>query len=146
MSSLNNKGKEVFLLGDLNINLLNYNTDNLTSDYLDTLFELGFMPLITKPTQVTSTPCLYKHIAQNIRFCNLLGWYYWSLSYFLYSFKQLPLTNNLIYYRDLSVSLWYWLCQGWPTECWHLTISADINESTEQFSTDCFESRFKNWL
>ena len=63
LSIPNNKGKEVFLLGDFNINLLNYITDILTSDYLDTLFELGFMPLITKPTRVTDhTSTLTDHI------------------------------------------------------------------------------------
>ena len=53
LSNLNNKCKEVFVLGDININFLNYNRDNQTSDYLDMLFGLGYMPLITKATRIT---------------------------------------------------------------------------------------------
>jgi len=45
------KGHEVFVLGDININFLKYNDDNYTSDYLDMLLDLSFMPLITKATQ-----------------------------------------------------------------------------------------------
>ena len=63
LSNLNNKGKEVFVLGDININLLNYNRDNQTSDYLDMLLDLGYMPLITKATCVTDhTATLIDHI------------------------------------------------------------------------------------
>ena len=47
LCNLNNSGKEVFVLGDININFLNYNRDNETSDYLDMLFGLGYTPLIT---------------------------------------------------------------------------------------------------
>ena len=37
LCNLNNKGKEVFVLGDININFLNHNRDNQTSDYVDML-------------------------------------------------------------------------------------------------------------
>ena len=67
LSNLNNKGKEVFVLGDININLLNYNRDNQTSDYLDMLLDLGYMPLITKATRITDhTATLIDHIYTNV--------------------------------------------------------------------------------
>ena len=45
---LNGKRKQVFILGDININFLQYcNTDN-AADYPDMQFDLGFMPMITK--------------------------------------------------------------------------------------------------
>ena len=67
LSNLNNKGKEVFVLGDININLLNYNSDNQTSDYFDMLLDLGHMPLITKATHVTDhTTILTDHIYTNV--------------------------------------------------------------------------------
>ena len=53
LSNLNNKSKEVFVFGDININFLNCNRDNKTSDYLDMLLDLGYMPLITKATRIT---------------------------------------------------------------------------------------------
>ena len=62
LSNLNNKSKYVFILGDININLLNYNRSNQTSDYLDMLLDLGYMPLITKATRITDhTATLIDH-------------------------------------------------------------------------------------
>ena len=67
LSNLNNKSKEVFVLGDININLSNYNRDNQTSDYLDMLLDLGFTPLITKATRITDhTATLIDHIYTNV--------------------------------------------------------------------------------
>ena len=67
LSNLNNKGEEVFVLGDINITLLNCNRDNQTSDYLDMLLDLGYMPLITKATCITDhTATLIDHIYTNV--------------------------------------------------------------------------------
>ena len=46
--------KSCYLMGDYNINLLNVDTLQLTSDFNDTLFSNGFVPLITRLTRVTS--------------------------------------------------------------------------------------------
>ena len=46
--------KICYLMGDYNINLLNVDSHQLTSDFNDTLFSNGFVPLITRPTRVTS--------------------------------------------------------------------------------------------
>ena len=56
LSNLNNKSKEVFVLGDININFLNYNRDNKTSDYLDMLLDLGYMPLRSQKLRVYNRP------------------------------------------------------------------------------------------
>jgi len=64
--SLNSKGKEVLILGDINIDFLKYNKDAQTSAYLDMLFDLEFMPVITKATRVTDhTSSLIDHIYAN---------------------------------------------------------------------------------
>ena len=47
LEQLNTKGHEVLVVGDLNENLLKYNEDKQTSEYLDMLLTLGFMPIIT---------------------------------------------------------------------------------------------------
>ena len=61
------QAKEVFVLGDININFLNYNRDIQTSDYLDMLLGLGYMPLITKATRITDhTATLIDHIYTNV--------------------------------------------------------------------------------
>ena len=36
--------KSVFLLGDFNVNLLNYNEHNQTNEFLDSLASISFMP------------------------------------------------------------------------------------------------------
>ena len=46
--------KICYLMGDYDINLLNVDTHQLTSDFNDTLFSNGFVPMITHPTRVTS--------------------------------------------------------------------------------------------
>ena len=54
---LENISKEqisVFLLGDFNVNLLNYNEHNQTNEFLDSLASNSFTPLILQPTRITS--------------------------------------------------------------------------------------------
>ena len=66
LESLNSKGKEVLIVGDVNIDFLKYNSDAQTSEYLDMLFDLGFMPVITKATRLTDhTSSLIDHIYRN---------------------------------------------------------------------------------
>ena len=56
----------MLVLGDINGNLLKYNENKQTSDYLDMLLSLGFMPIITKPTRITDhTATLIDHIYTN---------------------------------------------------------------------------------
>ena len=49
----NNKNR-VFLLGDFNINLLNYNDHQPTNDFLDSLASNSFIPYVLHPTRITS--------------------------------------------------------------------------------------------
>ena len=66
LEQLNTKGREVLVIGDFNENLLKYNKDKQTSEYLDMLLSLGFMPIITKPTRITDhTATLIDHIYTN---------------------------------------------------------------------------------
>ena len=66
LDSLNSKGKEVMILGDVNIDFLKYNKDAQISAYLAILFDLGFMAVITKSTRVTDhTSSLIDHIYTN---------------------------------------------------------------------------------
>ena len=46
--------KSVFLLGDFNVNLLNYNEHNQTNEFLDSLASNSIIPLILQPTRITS--------------------------------------------------------------------------------------------
>ena len=46
--------KSIFLLGDFNVNLLNYNKPNQTNEFLDSFSTNSFKPLILKPIRITS--------------------------------------------------------------------------------------------
>jgi hypothetical protein len=47
--------KICYLLGDYNINMLNFKTHELTSCFVDSIYGNGFIPLISRPTRITST-------------------------------------------------------------------------------------------
>jgi exonuclease III len=52
---LNNK--TFFLIGDFNINLINYESHSGTKMFMNTLFSYGLHPLINKPTRITLESC-----------------------------------------------------------------------------------------
>ena len=50
---INREGKFCFLMGDFNINLLNYDSHSETEDIVNTLGSHAFHPQILKPTRIT---------------------------------------------------------------------------------------------
>ena len=55
-----------YILGDVNISLLNCSSHSESSDYLDLMYTNTFIPLINRPTRVTSTSAsLIDHIFTN---------------------------------------------------------------------------------
>ena len=50
---IKNVKKSIFLCGDLNIDLLKYNDNTPTKNFVDMMFSLGLYPLIDKPTRIT---------------------------------------------------------------------------------------------
>ena len=54
LENISKEKKFIFLLGDFNVNLLNYNEHNQTNEFLDSLAANSFIPLILQPTRITS--------------------------------------------------------------------------------------------
>ena len=54
LENISKEQKSIFLLGDFNVNLLNYNEHNQTNEFLDSLSSNSFIPLILQPTRITS--------------------------------------------------------------------------------------------
>ena len=54
LENTSKKQKSFFLLGDVNVNLLNYNEHNQTNEFLNSLASNSIIPLILKPTRITS--------------------------------------------------------------------------------------------
>ena len=68
LEKVSKEQKHIFLLGDFNINLLNYNVHNPTNEFLDSLASNSFLPCILQPTRITSHS---KTLIDNIYKCNL---------------------------------------------------------------------------
>ena len=54
LQNISKERKFVFLLGDFNVNLLNYNEHNQTNEFLDSLASNLYIPLILQQTRITS--------------------------------------------------------------------------------------------
>ena len=54
LEKVSKEQKQIFLLGDFNINLLNYNVHQPTNDFLDSLASNSIIPYILQPTRLTS--------------------------------------------------------------------------------------------
>lgn len=55
LSRLKSERSTCFLMGDFNINLLNFESHNLTSDFVELLHSHSFLSLINRPTRITAT-------------------------------------------------------------------------------------------
>ena len=61
------ENKQVFVLGDLNMNLLNYNDHQPTNEFLESLTSNSFLPYILQPTRLTShSKTLIDNIFSNV--------------------------------------------------------------------------------
>ena len=54
LEKISKEQKFVFLLGDFNINLMNYNVHNPANQFLDSLASNSFLPYILQSTRITS--------------------------------------------------------------------------------------------
>ena len=61
------ENKDIYLLGDFNINLLNYESDRHTAHFLDDMYSNSFNPYIMLPTRNTPR---YKTLIDNIFYNN----------------------------------------------------------------------------
>ena len=65
-SKLSRENSDVYIMGDMNIDLLKFMTHDKTNEYLENIFSHGFLPLVTKPTRITShSATLLDHIYTN---------------------------------------------------------------------------------
>ena len=72
MAKISKENKICYLMGDFNLNLLNYDVHTLTGEFLDGIYSNSFIPLITQPTRITAhTSTLIDNIFTN-KFCSSL--------------------------------------------------------------------------
>ena len=64
-TKIRNEDKNIYLIGDLNLNSLNYENQNVKSTF-DIITQNSLIPLINKPTRVTrDTATVIDHIFTN---------------------------------------------------------------------------------
>ena len=67
LENISKEQKSIFLLGDSNINLLNYNEHNQTNEFLDSRASISFILLILQLTRITShSNTLIENIYSNV--------------------------------------------------------------------------------
>ena len=67
LENISKEQKYIFLLGDFNVNLLNWNEHNPTNEFLNSFASNSFIPLILQPTRITShSNTLIDNIFSNI--------------------------------------------------------------------------------
>ena len=54
LSRISKDNKQCYVMGDFNLDLLQYNHHTPTQEFIDTLFSHAFIPLISNPTSLTS--------------------------------------------------------------------------------------------
>ena len=54
LDKISSENKICFLMGDFNVNLMNYQHHQLTGQFLDGMYSNMFFPLITRPSRITS--------------------------------------------------------------------------------------------
>ena len=74
LDKLSNENKDIMIMGDFNINLITYNDDKNTGNFLDTMFSQSFLPYITTPTRITrNTKTLIGNIYYNKPLNNIIS-------------------------------------------------------------------------
>ena len=53
LKTLESEKKDIYIMGDYNINFINYATHCQTGDFLDNMYLYNMFPLITKPTRIS---------------------------------------------------------------------------------------------
>ena len=114
IENISKEQKSIFLLGDFNVNLLNYNEHNQTNEFLDSLASNSFIHFILKPTRITShsntlVDNIFPNVIDSDISCNLTA----TISDHLPQFAIIPnMFGNIsgnksnIHERDWSKSDW----------------------------------------
>ena len=66
LDKITKENKLCYIMGDFNVNIMNYQTNNLTGEFLDSMYSDLLSPLINRPTRITShTATLIDNIITN---------------------------------------------------------------------------------
>ena len=153
LEKISKEQKSVFLLGDFNINLMNYNVHNPTNEFLDSLSSNSFLPYILQPTRITShSKTLINNIFTNVTlpdsiFGNLTAAISDNLPQFLIVpkiFSNPPSNKSNIYERDWSNFDQENFILDYFSVDWNETLK--IEEQNISYSTEIFLNKINKLL
>ena len=108
LDKLSKEDKTIFLLGDSNINLLNYDIHPPTNESLDSLSSHYFIPHILQPSRVTiNSKTLIDNIFSNMAVHNIISGNYIGFLVAPNIFFNASYPKSNIYERD-----WPWITPG----------------------------------
>ena len=82
LDKITKENKIRYLMGDINVNLMNYQTNSLTGEFLDSIYSNLSCPLINRPTRITahSATLIDNIITSNIDADNINGLLFTDIS------------------------------------------------------------------
>ena len=107
LDKITKENKLCYIMGDFNVNIMNYQTNNLTGEFLDSMYSNLLSPLINRPTRITShTATLIDNIiTNNIDADSVNGLLFSDISDHLPIFSILSLTMiNLFTISEIKVN------------------------------------------
>ena len=111
IDKVGSENKLCYLMGDFNINLLNYQSNNLTGEFIDIMYSNLLCPLINGPTRITShTATLIDNILTNNIDSDIVNGLFFSdisdhlpICTICFDNSNCLLDNNIYLLRDKSV-------------------------------------------
>ena len=153
MISATQADKNIFLAGDFNIDILNYDKFNNTRKFFDDLLKKNLFPSIHKPTRVTQTS--YSGI-DNI-FCNNLFGGYFEAGIFKTDISdhfptfliardlcKIEKTTSTIFIRDLSKTKLDSLTKAYEETSWDEVLSCNDANVAFSFFSNKIQNIFDN--
>ena len=65
LNKLNPSKYDMYVMGDMNIDLLKYHSHQQTERYLNVIYSLDLLPVITKPTRITNHTATLRDLIYN---------------------------------------------------------------------------------
>ena len=111
LDKVTREGKLCYIMGDFNLNLLNWTDHRPTDDFVNAVFAYGFRPLVTKPTRITPhTATLIDNILTNSDLDTSAGILYSDISdhYPLFQFtnsclQRTGISDRSFISRDINI-------------------------------------------
>ena len=123
LQRMSGENKTLYIMGDFNINLPNFENHHPTNNFLETLYSYSLTPLITKPTRITeNTATLIDNVFTNNSVSDRrhLSGILYMISVTIYPFSVLILVVNIRERKNfmenewLTQILWKWnWCSTW---------------------------------